>query len=178
MKQILTIAFTLAASVVFAQNEIDNTIQRAMFPDTIGVMITLDKVIYLDYKNDLEIIRVEKIKRRNRDHQQHVFHTFRGEVLALHLFDNDTNVTRSISTIFMADNDRGFFYVNSADNLLYSPSEYGPLIITVSEPLFNFKDFAKADSIIQSTGLGIHEKTCKEIEDDYLKETGLIFRYR
>jgi len=162
MKQILTIAFILAASVVFAQNEIDNTIQRATFPDTIGVMITLDKVIYLDYKNDLEIVRVEKIKRKNRDHQQHVFHTFRDEVLALHLFDND----------------RGFFYVNSADNLLYSPSEYGPLIITVSEPLFNFKDFAKADSIIQSTGLGIHEKACKKIEDDYLKETGLTFRYR
>jgi len=176
MKQILTIAFTLIGSVMFAQNA---ALDRINNPDTIGVMITLDKIIYLDYKNDLEIIRTEKIKRRNRDHQRHTFITLRGEVLALHLYDDDTSVTRSISTVFMDDNDRGFFYVNSADNLLYSPSEYGPLIIEVSEPLFNFKDFDKADSLIQATSTtNIHEKACKKIEDDYLKETGLIFRYR
>ncbi len=71
-----------------------------------------------------------------------------------------------------------FFYVNSADNILFTPSEYGPLIVTVSEPLFNFKYSAEVDSIIRSGGLGLHEKVCKEIEDNYLKETGLIFQHR
>ena len=175
MKQILIIAMLLSSTVMFAQNA---ALDRINNPDTTAVMITLDKVIYFDYKNDLDIIRTEKIKRRNRDHQRHTFVTLRDEVLVLILADKDTSITRSITTVFMDDNDRGFFYVNSADNILFTPSEYGPLIVTVSEPLFNFKYSAEVDSIIRSGGLGLHEKVCKEIEDNYLKETGLTFRYR
>jgi len=143
MKQILTIAFMLAASALFAQ-------------DTTGVMITLDEVIYLDYQDELNIISIEKIKRRDRNTKRHKFHVDANEVLALHLYDNRFNATRAVSTIFLDDNDRGYFEVSSNDNILYSPCGYGPLIVEVSEPNF---------TVIMNKELEeAHQKACDNIE--------------
>ena len=124
MKQILTIAFMLAVSGAFAQ-------------DTTGVTITLKQIVYYDGPvSKLNIAKIENIKRRDRDTKRHKFYVGANEVLELRLYDNKLGAMRSISTIFVDDNDRGYFEVVSDDNLLHSPYGYGPLIVEVSEPNF------------------------------------------
>ena len=117
MKQILTIAFMLAASASFAQ-------------DTTGVMITLDEVIFLDYKNELNVTGVYP-----HNDVDLIFSVSDDEVLCLHLYDKKKRYRTITST--WSDGYHSHHDVNSTDKITCSKSGYGALKVQISDPRKN-----------------------------------------
>jgi len=131
MKNILTIAFMLACATISAQ-------------DTTGVMITLTGVTGLDYKNGLAKTYTHEISRRDRFRKSHFFEIGRDEVIALHLYDHTSlgsnlEIYRTITTIWLDDNNRSDTTFQSYDNIIYGPTGYGPMLVEVSAPFFALK---------------------------------------
>ena len=117
MKQILTTMFMLMGSVMFAQ-------------DTTGVMITLDEVIFLDYKNGLEIL-----DSYNHNEIDLMFSVKANEVLCLHFYDNKKRFRDITST--WNDGYHSHHTVYSKDKITCSKTGYGSLKVEVSEPRKN-----------------------------------------
>ena len=117
MKQILTIAFMLAASTAFTQ-------------DTTGVMITLDEVIFLDYKNELNVTGVYP-----HNEVDLIFSVTADEVLCLHLYDNK-NRYRTITSTW-SDGYHSHHVVDSRDKITCTKTGYGALKVMISEPRKN-----------------------------------------
>ena len=111
MKQILTIAFTLIGSVMFAQ-------------DTLCVMICQDEIINFNYDTSDIINRFDhtgkyEIKINN------------GEVLCLHLNDEQKRF-REVKVKFN-DGEQITNVFNSFDNVLYTKENWGSAVVFVSE---------------------------------------------
>ena len=114
MKQILTTAFMLFSINAFSQ-------------DTTGVMITLEEVIFLDYKNGLEILDLY-----THDEIDLAFTVKSNEVLCLHFYDNKK---RYRDVIVEFENDpcmRNTF--SSFDYVLYTVEGWGNMLVSISEP--------------------------------------------
>jgi hypothetical protein len=114
MKQILTAAFMLFSINAFSQ-------------DTTGVMITLEEVIFLDYKNGLEILDLY-----THDEIDLAFTVKSNEVLCLHFYDNKKRYRNIIS--IWDDGYESEHAVYSKDKITCSKTGYGGLKVIVSEP--------------------------------------------
>ena len=111
MKQILTIAFTLIGSVVFAQ-------------DTLCVMMCLDEVIYFDYQTS-------KIKTRFDHTGDFEIPVKEGEVMCLH-FSDEKKRFRDVTTTF-SNGEHIHNTFNSEDNVIFSKEDWGNITIHISE---------------------------------------------
>ena len=111
MKQILTIAFTLIGSVMFAQ-------------DTLCVMMCLDEVIYFDYQTS-------KIKTRFDHTGDFEIPVREGEVMCLH-FSDEKKRFRDVTTTF-ENGDHIHNTFNSEDNVIFSKEDWGNITIHISE---------------------------------------------
>jgi|TARA_R110000824_G_scaffold268819_1_gene457435 hypothetical protein len=112
MKQILTIAFMLTGSVMFAQ-------------DTLCVMMCLDEVIYFDYQTS-------KIKTRFYHTGDFELPVRKGEVMCLH-FSDEKKRFRDVTTTF-ENGDHIHNTFNSEDNVVFSKENWGNVTIHISEP--------------------------------------------
>ena len=117
MKQTLIIAFMLVCATISAQ-------------DTTGIMITLNEVIYLDYKNGLEIIGIYP-----HNEVDLIFNIDNEEVLALHLYDDLAGMHRRITTTWLEDGEVMSSWFHSTDNIVYSRQGWGPVKVEISGPV-------------------------------------------
>ena len=111
MKQILTIAFTLIGSVMFAQ-------------DTLCVMMCLDEVIYFDYQTS-------KIKTRFDHKGDFEIPVKEGEVMCLHFCDEKKRFRDVTTTFENGDHTHNTF--SSEDNVIFSDKNWGNITIHISE---------------------------------------------
>jgi len=111
MKQILTIAFMLAGSAMFAQ-------------DTLCVMMCLDEVIYFDYQTS-------EIKTRFDHTGDFELPIKDGEVLCLH-FSDEKRMFRDVVTTF-DDGSHMHDTFNSKDNVVFTGNDWGDITVEISE---------------------------------------------
>ena len=112
MKQILTIAFTLIGSVMFAQ-------------DTLCVMICLDEVINFNYQTS-------KIINRTAHKGDFEIKVKEGEIMCLHLCDEKKRYRDVTTTFENGDHTHNTF--DSFDNVVFSKESWGNVTIHISEP--------------------------------------------
>ena len=113
MKQILTLVMLLTSVASYSQ-------------DTTGVMITLDEVIYLDYKNELDILN------RYPNNKELAISVASDEVLCLHFYDNK-NRYRTITSTW-SDGYHSHHTVSSRDEITCTKTGYGSMHVLISEP--------------------------------------------
>ena len=112
MKQILTTAFILIGSVMFAQ-------------DTLCVMICLDEVIDFNFQTS-------KITNRTAHEGDFEIKVKEGEVMCLHLCDEKKGF-RDVTTTF-EDGDHIHNTFDSFDNVIFTRENWGDVTIHISEP--------------------------------------------
>ena len=117
MKQILTLIMLLTSLASYSQ-------------DTTGVMITLDEVIFLDYKDELNVTGVYP-----HNEVDLIFSVAADEVLCLHFYDNK-NRYRTITSTW-SDGYHSHHVVDSRDKITCTKTGYGALKVVISEPRKN-----------------------------------------
>ncbi len=112
MKQILTLVMLLTSLASYSQ-------------DTTSVMITLDEVIYLDYKNELNVLD------QYNHNKELAISVASNEVLCLHFYDNK-NRYRTITSTW-SDGYHSHHVVSSRDKITCTRTGYGALHVLISE---------------------------------------------